>query len=74
MVMGAMSVGFSFVYAKRFISPFQLSPLALTTYQLGAGLLVLVFVTDFSGMQSIIQAPQALVAFGREESSIVSLC
>lgn len=37
MVMGAMSVGFSFVYAKRFITPLQLSPLALTTYQLGSG-------------------------------------
>lgn len=53
MVIGAMSVGFSFVYAKRFISPLQISPLALTTYQLGTGLLILFAITDFNGIEVI---------------------
>ena len=53
MVIGAMSVGFSFVYAKRFISPLQISPLALTTYQLGTGLLILFTITDFNGIEVI---------------------
>lgn len=53
MVIGAMSVGFSFVYAKRFISPLQISPLALTTYQLGTGLLILFAITDFNDIEVI---------------------
>ncbi|WP_117234879.1 DMT family transporter [Vibrio maerlii] len=66
MVMGAMSVGFSFVYAKRFISPLKLSSLALTTYQLGAGLIILFFVTDFEGIGAITESilPSAATIFG----------
>lgn len=53
MMMGAMSVGVSFVYAKRFISPLKLSPMALTTYQLGAGLVILAFTTNYTGISSV---------------------
>jgi len=62
MVMGAMSVGFSFVYAKRFITPLQLSPLALTTYQLGSGLIILLLATDFTNIEAIADSSIALVA------------
>ncbi len=62
MVMGAMSVGFSFVYAKRFITPLKISPLALTTYQLGSGLVLLMLITDFSGIGSITNSSLALNA------------
>lgn len=62
MVMGAMSVGFSFVYAKRFITPLQLSPLALTTYQLGSGLIILLLATDFTGISAIASSGVSLAA------------
>ncbi|GAL11214.1 metabolite transporter (DMT) superfamily [Vibrio astriarenae] len=62
MVMGAMSVGFSFVYAKRFITPLQLSPLALTTYQLGSGLIILLIMTDFTNIEVIADSNIALAS------------
>jgi len=62
MMMGSMSVGVSFVYAKRFISPLKLSSLALTTYQLGAGLIILFFLTDFSGITNITSDNSTMLA------------
>lgn len=62
MVLGAMSLGFSFVYAKRFISPLQISALALTTYQLGVGLLISLFITDFTGISNITTSTLSLVS------------
>lgn len=49
MVLGSLSVGASFVYAKKFIIPLRVSAAALTTYQLGIGLIILALVTDFDG-------------------------
>ena len=43
MVAGSLSVGASFVYAKKFIIPLKIPASALTTYQLGLGLLTLAF-------------------------------
>lgn len=50
MIAGSFSVGCSFVYAKRFISPLGLSPLTLTTYQIGLALLILLAATDLHGI------------------------
>lgn len=53
MVAGSLSVGASFVYAKKFIIPLKIPATALTTYQLGLGLLLLSLFTDYEGMNRI---------------------
>jgi len=53
MVTGSLSVGASFVYAKKYIIPLKISAAALTTYQLGFGLILLALVTDYSGIGNI---------------------
>ena len=53
MVVGSLSVGASFVYAKKFIIPLKLPAAALTTYQLGIGLLLLALITDYRGLGNI---------------------
>ncbi len=54
MVAGSLSVGASFVYAKKFIIPLKIPATALTTYQLGLGLLLLALFNDYSGMTDIL--------------------
>jgi drug/metabolite transporter (DMT)-like permease len=49
MIAGSLSVGCSFVYARKFVSPLRLSPLALTTYQIGFALVILIASTDTNG-------------------------
>ncbi len=53
MVVGSLSVGCSFVYARRFLSSLDLSPLALSTWQIGFALVVVSCVTDFHGMARV---------------------
>ncbi|WP_202814468.1 DMT family transporter [Aureimonas frigidaquae] len=53
MIAGSFSVGASFVYARRFISPLGLPPLALTTYQTGIALLALLVTTDLAGVGAV---------------------
>ncbi|WP_414448855.1 DMT family transporter [Burkholderia sp. 22PA0099] len=53
MVAGSFSVGCSFVYARRYLSGLDLSPLALSTWQIGFALAVLSGVTDFHGISAI---------------------
>lgn len=53
MIAGSLSVGCSFVYARKFISPLGLSPLTLTTYQIGLALLVLLVTTDLRGIGQV---------------------
>lgn len=53
MVAGSFSVGCSFVYARRYLSGLDLSPLALSTWQIGFALAVLCGVTDFHGMAAV---------------------
>jgi drug/metabolite transporter (DMT)-like permease len=50
---GSLILGISFVYAKRFISPLKIHFAALTTYQLGFALFVLIFITDYQGIEKI---------------------
>lgn len=61
MILGALSIGASFVYAKRFIVPLQLPAVALTTYQLGAGVLILLIMTDLNGLTAIADDTHALL-------------
>lgn len=48
-------LGVSYVYVRRFLSPYALPPLALATWQTGLALLVLLAVTDRTGMSDIMQ-------------------
>lgn len=59
---GTVSVGVSFVYARRFLAPLGLRPVALATWQTGLALITLLAVTDTGGMSAILGAPQALAA------------
>ncbi len=59
MIAGSFSVGCSFVYAKRFISPLGLSPLTLTTYQIGLALLILLAASDLHGVGAVFDDTRA---------------
>ncbi|MDM8349533.1 DMT family transporter [Pseudomonas sp. sp1636] len=59
MLAGSMSVGVSFVYARKFISPLQLPAVALATYQTGLASLVLLLLTDLSGIDRLSQDSRA---------------
>lgn len=48
-------LGVSYVYVRRFLSPNNLPPLALATWQTGLALLLLLTVTDRTGMGNILQ-------------------
>lgn len=66
MVAGSFSVGCSFVYARRFLSSLELSPLALSTWQIGFALVVVSCITDFHGMARVADDPRAtlVLVFG----------
>ena len=61
MLLGSVSVGLSFVYAKRFLSDLDIAPVALTTYQIGLALLMLAIVTDLDGITAITGDPRAMI-------------
>jgi len=61
MIAGSLSVGCSFVYARKFLSPLNLSPLALTTYQIGFALVILLAVTDLNGISAIFADTRASI-------------
>jgi drug/metabolite transporter (DMT)-like permease len=61
MIAGSFSVGFSFVYARRFVSSLRLPPLALTTYQIGLALAILVLTTDLSGITAVFDDTRASI-------------
>ena len=47
-------LGVSYVYVRRFLSPYSLPPLALATWQTGLALLVLLIAVDRTGMGNIL--------------------
>ncbi|WP_238897667.1 DMT family transporter [Achromobacter xylosoxidans] len=53
MMAGTCSLGVSFVYARRYLSPLNLSPLALATWQTGLSVLTLLLLTNFHGITAI---------------------
>ncbi|WP_263139837.1 DMT family transporter [Pseudomonas sp. RIT-PI-AD] len=61
MAAGSLSVGCSFVYARKFISPLQLPAAALTTYQMGFATLALLLVTEFEGMAAVFSDTRAWI-------------
>ena len=61
MIGGSLSVGSSFVYARRFVTPLRLPAAALTTYQIGLGLLFLLLFTDRSGIEALLGDRRASV-------------
>lgn len=56
---GSLSVGGSFVYAKKFIGPLQLPASALTTYQIGLAVVFLLMVTSLDGIGAIFSNTRA---------------
>lgn len=54
-IIGSLILGMSFVYAKKFITPLNIHFAALTTYQLGFALFLLVFITNFNGLTAIVE-------------------
>ena len=61
MLAGAIVLGLSYVYVRRFLSPFNLPPLALVTWQMGMALIILTSITDFTGIGHILQSWRAAV-------------
>lgn len=61
MVAGSFSVGCSFVYARKFISPLKLPAAALTTYQIGLAALFLAAVTDLGGTAAVFHDTRAWI-------------
>jgi drug/metabolite transporter (DMT)-like permease len=60
MILGSLSVGSSFVYARLFLVNKAISPVALSTYQIGFALLMLLVVTDLHGIERILEDKVAL--------------
>ena len=61
MVIGSLSLGLSFVYARRFITPLGLPAAALVTYQLGFASLILLVLTPLKGISGIAVDARATV-------------
>ena len=59
MIAGSMSVGCSFVYARRFISPLKLPAVALATYQIGLAMIFLFLVTSLHGIGAVFKDTRA---------------
>ena len=59
MVAGSISVGCSFVYARKFISPLKTPAVALATYQVGLAMLFLFFVTSLDGIGAVFKNTRA---------------
>jgi drug/metabolite transporter (DMT)-like permease len=55
----SMTLGLSYIYVRRFLTPANLPPLALATWQMGLALVMLYFVTDFIGMSRLFDDWQA---------------
>ncbi len=62
MLAGTSSVGASFVYARRFLSPLNLKPLTLATWQTGLAVVTLAALTDFRGIGAIAADTHALLS------------
>ncbi|MFK4442573.1 drug/metabolite transporter (DMT)-like permease [Caballeronia udeis] len=55
MLGGSIILGLSYVYVRRFLAPVNLPPLALATWQVGLALLILLLLTNFTGIGQILQ-------------------
>jgi drug/metabolite transporter (DMT)-like permease len=55
----SMTLGLSYIYVRRYLSTANLSPLALATWQMGLALVILYFLTDFTGVDQVLQVWRA---------------
>jgi len=60
MILGSLSIGSSFVYARLFLVDQAMSPVALSTWQIGCALAMLFAVTDLRGIERIADDKVAL--------------
>lgn len=60
MLTGSLSIGASFVYARRFLSHLKLPSLALATWQIGIAVITLAVLIDFEGITNIATDSQAM--------------
>ena len=59
-MLGAAAIlGLSYVYVRRFLSPFHIPPLALATWQMGLALVLLAGLVDTSGIGNLFQDGRA---------------
>lgn len=58
---GALCVGASFVYARKWLTPLNIPASASTTYQLGFSAVFLLLVTDLEGINNIRQETHSLL-------------
>lgn len=61
MAMGSLSVGASFIYARKYLSPLKIPSSALTTYQLGLALALLLLITEIDGIEQIFESNHVAV-------------
>jgi drug/metabolite transporter (DMT)-like permease len=61
MMAGSLSLGCSFVYARKFISPLKLPVAALTTYQIGLAMIFLFMVTTLDGIDAVFRDTRAWI-------------
>lgn len=61
MLAGTLSLGGSFVYARRFLSPLNFKPLTLATWQTGLAVVTIAALTDFQGIGAIASDTHALL-------------
>jgi len=52
-ILGSLILGLSFVYAQKFISPLKIHFAALTSYQLGFALVLLLILTPYEGILNL---------------------
>jgi drug/metabolite transporter (DMT)-like permease len=55
----ACVLGLSYIYVRIYLSPANLPPIALATWQMGLALIILLFCTDFTGMERLLQSWRA---------------
>lgn len=61
-LLGALGYAVAFVYARRFVAPLKIPPVALAAYQTAAAALLLSFLTDLRGVGALAGHPGALAA------------
>lgn len=61
MIVGSLSVGCSFVYARKFITPLKLPAIALTTYQIGLAMIFLFLTTSLDGIGTVFNDTRAWI-------------
>jgi len=57
LLLGAISLSLSFIYARKFLAQFAIPASALVTYQLGIGSILLLLVTPKDGIEQILAFP-----------------